>query len=86
MGNITETTTFEDKIMKHFTERMEYLSEKYLQERKKVHHLQLKVLKIKSEHQKKQINQYEDSDLINKGWLEALDFFENELKKIQETS
>jgi hypothetical protein len=40
------------------------------------------------EGKKTQLHQDEvsGSDLINKGWLEALNFFENELKNIQETS
>ena len=40
------------------------------------------------EGKKTQLHQDEVSgaDLINKGWLEALNFFENELKNIQETS
>ena len=88
MGNITETSTFEEKIMEEYTKGINHFSEKYIKIQNKISELHVKVIQIRSQHLRTQLRQHEgnNSDLIIKGWLEALNFFENELKKIQETS
>lgn len=88
MGNITETSTFEEKIMKEYSKGLNHFSEKYIKVQNKICDLHVKVIRMRSEHLKKQLRQHEggNSDLIIKGWIEALNFFENELKNIQETS
>jgi hypothetical protein len=88
MGNITETSTFEEKMMEEYTNGINHFSEKYIKVKDKVSKLHLKIIQMQFEGKKTQLHQDEvsGSDLINKGWLEALNFFENELKNIQETS
>ena len=88
MGNVTETSTFEEKIMEEYTKGLNNFSEKYINVINKISELHIKVIQMRSENLRAQLRQHEgnNSDLIIKGWIEALNFFENELKNIQETS
>ena len=88
MGNITETSTFEEKMMEEYTNGINHFNEKYIKVKNKVSELHIKVIQMRSENLRTQLRQHKgnNSDLIIKGWIEALNFFENELKNIQETS
>lgn len=86
MGNITETSTFEEKMMEEYTNGINHFSEKYIKVKNKISELHIKIIQMKSQNEKTQLYQDKNPDLIIKGWVEALNFFENELKHIQETS